>query len=113
VAWEVEYTEEFEAWWGELSIQGQERVAFVVGLLEERGSNLDHPYSTKVTTSRYSHMRELRVQVAGSPYRILYAFDPARTAVLLLGGDKTGDDRWYEVNVPVADDLYERHLKQL
>jgi hypothetical protein len=113
LACEVEYTDEFEAWWCELSIQEQERVAFVVGLLEEQGSNLDHPYSSKVNLSRHSHMRELRVQVSGRPYRILYAFDPRRTAVLLLGGDKTGDGRWYEVNVPFADDVYDRHLKQL
>jgi len=43
--------------------------------------------------------------------RILYAFDPRRTAILLIAGDKTGDDRWYETNVPVADRLFERHLR--
>lgn len=43
--------------------------------------------------------------------RILYAFDPRRTAILLIAGDKTGDDRWYETNVPVADRLFERHLQ--
>lgn len=58
-------------------------------------------------------MRELRTQHAGRPYRTLYAFDPRRMAILLLGGDKTGNDRWYEVHVPIADTLYEQHLKQL
>jgi hypothetical protein len=58
-------------------------------------------------------MRELRVQHAGKPLRILYAFDPRRTVILLLGGDKTGDPRWYEVNVPVADRLYADHLVAL
>jgi hypothetical protein len=58
-------------------------------------------------------MRELRTQSAGKPLRTLYAFDPLRTAILLLGGDKTGDDRWYEKFVPLADRLYDRHLDGL
>jgi hypothetical protein len=58
-------------------------------------------------------MRELRVQHQGRPYRVLYAFDPRRTAILLIGGDKTGNDRWYETMVPMADDIYDQHLDQL
>jgi hypothetical protein len=58
-------------------------------------------------------MRELRVQSKGRPIRILYAFDPRRMAILLIGGDKTGQDRWYEKYVPQADDILERHLKKL
>ena len=63
--------------------------------------------------SKHPHMRELRVQHGGRPYRILYAFDPRRTALLLIGGDKTGNDRWYEIFVPVADRLYGDHIAQL
>jgi len=55
-------------------------------------------------------VRELRIQHAGKPYRVLYAFDPRRCAILLLGGNKTGDDRWYEKNIPVAERLYNKHL---
>ena len=58
-------------------------------------------------------MRELRVQHAGRPYRVLYAFDPRRTVILLVGGDKTGDSRWYDTFVPMADRIYGRHLEQL
>jgi hypothetical protein len=58
-------------------------------------------------------MRELRVQHEGRPYRVLYAFGPRRSAILLIGGDKTGDDRWYVVHVPIADKLYETHLDTL
>ena len=58
-------------------------------------------------------MRELRVQHEGRPYRVLYAFDPRRCAILLLGGDKTGDGRWYEVHVPMADTLYGTHIETL
>ena len=58
-------------------------------------------------------MRELRTQHGGRPLRTLYAFDPRRMAILLIGGDKTGNDRWYDVNVPMADRLYDQHLEQL
>jgi hypothetical protein len=58
-------------------------------------------------------MRELRVQVRGKPFRVLYAFNPQRAAILLLGGDKTGNERWYEVHVPKADKLYDQHLEEL
>jgi len=58
-------------------------------------------------------MRELRVQHKGMPYRVLYAFDPRRVALLLIGGNKGGDDRWYDVHVPLADKIYERHLREI
>jgi hypothetical protein len=58
-------------------------------------------------------MRELRVQSGGRPLRVFYAFDPVRNAVLLIGGDKTGDDRFYETFVPIADALYDEHLEAL
>jgi hypothetical protein len=58
-------------------------------------------------------MRELRVQHQGHPYRVLYVFDPRRVAILLLGSDKTGDDRWYERNVPLADRLCDNHLSEI
>ena len=69
--------------------------------------------SSGVNGSRHSPMRELRVQVHGKPFRVLYAFSPKRTAILLVGGDKTGDDRWYDIYVPRADKLYKQHLEEL
>jgi len=58
-------------------------------------------------------MRELRTQHEGRPYRTLYAFDPRRAAILLIGGEKTGNDRWYEEFVPIADNLYDEYLDEL
>ncbi len=60
-------------------------------------------------------MRELRVQSQGRPLRILYAFDPRRTAILLIGGDKTGltDERFYGTHIPLADHLYDEHLEAM
>jgi hypothetical protein len=113
MAWSVEYTEEFESWWESLTADEWDSIDFVVGLLEERGPNLPYPYSSKIKGSRHGQMRELRIQHQGNPYRILYAFDPRRTAVLLLGGNKGGEGRWYEVNVPKADDLYDELIAEL
>lgn len=111
--WEVEYTNEFEEWWNELSEGEQINIAAVVGLLEVKGPNLDFPYCSGVKGSRFEHMRELRIQHKGAPYRVLYAFDPRRCAILLIGGNKTGDARWYDRYVPIADKLYEQHLKEI
>ena len=82
-------------------------------LLEERGPHLPFPYSSRVNRSRHSALRELRVQHQGRPYRVLYIFNPRRVALLLLGGDKTGDDRWYEKNVPLADQLYDDYVAEI
>ncbi len=111
--WEVEYTDEFGQWWDTVSEQETIDVAAYVGLLEERGPSLGYPYSSGIQGSKHSHMRELRIQHKGNPYRVLYAFDPRRSAILLIGGNKTGDDRWYEKHIPVADKLYDVHLHTL
>ena len=113
VAWEVEFTEEFEAWWISLTADQQDDVAASVMLLIDLGPALNFPHSSQVHGTRFAHMRELRTQSGGRPLRTLYAFDPRRAAILLFGGDKTGDERWYERSVPVADRLYARHLEQL
>lgn len=111
--WEVEFTDEFGGWWAGLTEDEQNKLAASVTLLEEHGPTLEHPHSSAITGSRHEHMRELRVKVGGRPFRVLYAFDPRRTAILLIGGDKTGNDRWYDEFVPKADDLYDEHLASL
>jgi hypothetical protein len=113
MAWEVEYSDEFGRWWGDLTEAEQESVAATVGLLELKGPSLPFPHSSGVETSKHSRMRELRIQHAGDPYRVLYAFDPRRAAILLIGGNKAGNDRWYEEFVPVADRIYDRHLAEI
>jgi hypothetical protein len=113
MSWEVEYTDEFSDWWTVLNDDEQDAVAVVVTLLEQKGPMLPHPYSSGIVGSRHEHMRELRIQHKGSPYCVLCAFDPRRAAILLLGGNKTGKDRWYEETIPLADKLYDRHLAQL
>ena len=113
MSWEVEYTDEFGVWWNELSDEEQESLAASVRLLEERGPTLGFPHSSGINGSKHHHMRALRTQHRGRPLRTLYAFDPKRVAILLIGGDKTGADRWYDTYVPIADRLYDEHLEQL
>ncbi len=111
--WTVEYTDEFGNWWAGLGEDEQESLDASVRLLENRGPNLGFPHSSGINNSKHGHMRELRTQHDGRPFRTLYAFDPLRSAILLIGGDKTGDGRWYDVHVPIADRLYDEHLEQL
>jgi hypothetical protein len=113
VVWEVEGTDEFSGWFVNLTDDEQVSVGRIVDLLVEHGPSLPFPHSSGVSMSRHRHMRELRIQHQGRPYRVPYAFDPRRWAILLIGGDKTGDDRWYEQNVPKADASYDNHLLQL
>ena len=110
--WEVEYTDEFDEWFGWLDEEAQEDVALAVEKLEERGPALPRPFADTVEGSRHSNMKELRP--LGTNIRVLFASDPRRMAILLIGGDKT--DRWrefYEEMIPVADDLYDEHLDEL
>lgn len=107
---EVLGTEEFEAWFLDLGDADARAVARVVGLLEAKGATLGFPYSSAIVGSRHT-LRELRCQSGGRPLRVIYAFDPARQAVLLIGGDKTGDDRFYEWIVPQAEEIWTGYLR--
>ena len=88
-------------------------MAKVVELLVARGTALGSPQSSQVKSSRHRHMRELRIQSGGRPIRVFYAFDPRRTAILLIGGRKLDQERFYRVFVRQADTIYDRHLRQL
>src|ERR1041385_6838525 len=113
MAWEVEFSDEFGEWWDSLTAAEQKSVDFSVSLLQEAGPTLRMPHSSGIAMSRHAHMRELRIQHEGRPYRVLYGFDPRRTALLLIGGDKTGNNRWYEERVPLPDPIYARPLREL
>jgi hypothetical protein len=110
--WDVEYTDTFGSWWDELGEDEQERIAASVELLQEVGPSLGRPTVDRLEGSRHANMKELRPR--GGHIRVLFAFDPRRTAVLLVGGDKRGQwKRWYAQAIPAADDLYDEHLQTL
>lgn len=111
--WEIEFTDEFGKWWDGLTKAEQDSIDSSVFMLGEEGPALTRPYADTVRESQYPNMRELRIQHEGRPYRILYAFDPRRTGILLIGGDKTGNARWYKEFVPKADAIYAQHLREI
>ena len=111
--WDVEYTNEFGRWFESLTELEQDAIDRCVLMLEQLGPSLGRPYVDTMQGSRHANMKELRSQAAGRPLRTFFAFDPRRTAILLLGGDKTGDDRFYERMLPIADDLYDQYLAEL
>lgn len=115
MAWEVEYTEEFEGWWESLSEDEQGAVAARVALLEQHGPRLRRPAVGAIKGSRHDpQMKELRVAVAGGQLRILFVFDPRRVAVLLVGGNKAGRwNEWYPAAIREADELYDTLLDEL
>lgn len=108
---EVIATDEFVAWFDALASGDAEAVEDAVGVLEAMGVALPFPRSSQIKGSRHA-LRELRAQSGGHPLRVFYAFDPRRNAVLLIGGDKQGDDRFYERMVPVADRIFDEYLKE-
>jgi hypothetical protein len=111
--WEVEFTNEFEAWWNSLDAGEQESIASGVELLRILGPNLPRPHADTLKGSKHSNMKELRTQHQGLAIRTMFAFDPRRSAILLIGGDKTGDNRFYQRMIPLADRLYDEHLETL
>lgn len=108
--WAVAYTGEFGEWWETLSVRERQAIDAAVGLLGQRGLGLGRPLVDSIGGSRHTSTKELR---AGTT-RVLFAFDPRRAAILLIGGDK--HDRWqefYERMIPIADRLYDEHLAEL
>ena len=113
MAWEIEHTDEFEEWW--MTLTKEEKISVTVGveLLEDRGPTLPRPYADTMSKySKYPNMKELRVQHAGDPIRIMFASDPRQTGILLIGGFKGGKG-WTQKTVAQADKIYERYLEEI
>ena len=108
---EVVHTDEFRDWWDGLSEDEQEDVARVVELLRGAGVLLSFPHSSALKGTKQP-LRELRPRQGASPLRVVYAFDPKRDAVLLIGGDKGGDARFYERIIPRAERIWKEYLDE-
>lgn len=109
---EVFGTDEFQAWFLDLSAEEQAAVVNVVTKLEIAGVALGRPHTAHLTGTK-EPLRELRPKKGRSPLRIVYAFDPKRNAVLLIGGDKSGDPTFYERIVPLAERIWRQYLAEL
>jgi hypothetical protein len=111
--WNVEYTREFEAWWNGLERGQQAAISVRVDLLAASGPNLRRPVVGTIAGSELANLKELRCASDGS-LRVLFAFDPRRTAILLLGENKAGRWRqWYKEAIPAAERIYRTYLAEL
>lgn len=110
--WELEHTDEFERWLRKCDEPIQEKVVAMFQLLREEGPQLSRPLADTLYGSKYSNMKELRPT---QTVRVFFAFDPRRTAILLVGGDKAGkpEKRWYKKMIELADRIYARHLEDI
>ena len=104
----VEFQEEFEQFPGGL----QDELLAYEEVLAQRGPGLGRPLVDTLKGSHLSNLKELRFSWQRQPYRFLFAFDPERAAVVLIGGSKAGDKQFYERAIPLAEQRYERHLDE-
>lgn len=111
--WDVRFDIDCATWFADLIEALQDEILAHLVLLRQHGPQLGRPYVDTVEASAFTNMKELRVQFRGEPWRILFAFDPARAAILLVGGNKQGDKRWYKKHIPIADERFRRHLERL
>jgi hypothetical protein len=111
--WTIVYRPRYSAWFVKCGKGLQNEILAQLEVMKVLGPMLGRPRVDHIKGSIHRNMKELRVQFKGDPVRILFAFDPERRAVLLLGGVKTGDDRWYIRNVPLADQEFNLHLQEM
>ncbi len=111
--WQVLLDGEFEEWLGEQKSGLSDEILAHAKLLSVYGPMLGRPRVDAIQGSKFANMKELRIQWKGQPWRILFAFDPKRRSILLVGGNKQGGKRWYTQNIPIADARFTRHLKEM
>lgn len=108
----VIYLDEFAAWLRAQEEDLQDRTVAQLELLKEYGPLLGRPYVDTLKGSEIANLKELRFAYDRAPIRILFAFDPKQQAVIILGGNKAVDKRWYETNIPIAEKLYKAHIER-
>ena len=111
--WTIERTKEIANWINTLDDDAKEAIYKNLLILKEVGPSLGRPYVDSVKESKHPNMKELRVDNKKRVFRIFFAFDPERMVILLIGGDKRGDKRFYQRMLPLADQLFDQHLEKL
>jgi hypothetical protein len=112
MGWEVETTDEYDAWFLEQGADGQVSIQMKVEVLKEYGPHLPRPHADTLKGSKLSNLKELRTQSATSVFRVAFLFDEERKAVLLIGGDKKGknEKRFYRNLIKQAEEIYQQYL---
>jgi len=111
--WQVLLDEDFAKWLSEQETNVRIAIASHYNVLSVYGAMLGRPQVDTVKGSKFTNMKELRIQCKGEPWRVLFAFDPKRRSILLVGGNKQSDKRWYDKNIPIADARFAKHLKNM
>jgi len=111
--WTVLLDDDFEAWLREQTQAVRVGIASHIALLAKVGPALGRPQVDTLAGSTLTNLKELRIQIQGDPWRVLFVFDPKRQAIILVGGNKRGDKRWYRKNIPIAEERYRRHLESM
>lgn len=114
MSWTVGTTRHFDDWFADLGGDEQADIIARVNLLKIKGPALGRPHADTLKGSRHANMKELRAGTRTRTLRIAFAFDPRRSAILLVGGNKTGVNQklFYKQLIALADALYDRHLQK-
>lgn len=115
MSWVVEFHQDFEPEFDALPEEVQNKLLAYTKVLEGFGFELGRPDVDTLKGSRHSNMKELRFKAADGVWRVAFAFDPKRNAILLVAGDKSGssESRFYKQLIKTADDRFDAHLAQL
>jgi hypothetical protein len=111
-SWQIEFTAEADRWYKGLSVEDTNRITAAMDRVQETGPALGRPFVDSIKGSRHHNMKEMRS--SGGNLRALFVFDPDRRAVVLVGGEKSGNWKgWYKENIPRAEMLYDDHLRAM
>ena len=113
--WEIVQTPEFGFWFSkskELDESAREDIYAVLRVLKQTGPKLGRPYVDSVQGSRHSNLKELKIQSKGRPFRVIFVFDKRRRAVLLIGGNKARNKRFYDQMIPLADQIFDDFVER-
>ena len=115
MSWRVQIAGEFEPEFFALHLEVQDAILTMTRLLQQFGPQLGRPRVDTLNGSRHANMKEMRLGAAGGEWRVAFAFDPARRAILLVAGDKSGSSgrRFYRELIRKADERFDRHLARL
>lgn len=114
MVWVVELSDEFETEFDALHVGVQTGILALARLLQQFGPQLGRPRVDTLNDSRHANMKELRFSATGGEWRVAFAFDPRRKAILLVAGDKSGGEkRFYRELIRRADDRFDAHLTRL
>lgn len=112
--WRVKTTDRFDRWFTSLDDTARASVLAALMVLREKGPGLSRPYADTIKGSRYSNMKELRIQSRGEPLRAFFVFDPYRNGILLCAGSKAGNEkRFYSEMLPLAEREFTDYLNNL